>query len=366
MQMPNSDFLVEELICNESFQQFCLGDSLPNQLSWQNWIDGLPHKRGEFEEAKRIVEILSVKQGSRLQQIQALKSGLQQQLLLSRALKSSIPQLRNLEAKKDLSLYYKYIGGVAALLIMAMSVYFLMPTTSNLLLRRPEIVTTYSSGKLLRKTVLLADGTVITLSKESSINLSADFNKGNREIWLNGEAFFDVKHDKLHPFVIHTSFNVIRVLGTAFNVKAYPHAKEMETILLRGSVRVNSKKYPGSFVILKPNEKLTVKNNLASGQATAEQPFQIAALEINEHTHKPKDTQWIQNKLEIENESLSSIARKLQLWYGVEIEIIDDAVKDYHYSGVFEEESILKTLEALQLSFPFKFVVVENKIIISK
>jgi transmembrane sensor len=149
-------------------------------------------------------------------------------------------------------------------------------------------------------------------------------------------------------------------------VKALPGTEEMETTLIRGSIRVDSKKYPGSFAILKPNEKLTVKNNLSQESAALQTPFHIAPLVINRDTNRPQDVKWVQNRLEIENEPLSSIATKLQSWYGVEIVITDDAVKDYHYSGVFENESILKTLEALQLSYPFQFKVEENKIIISK
>jgi transmembrane sensor len=160
MQMPKSNFLVEELICNESFQQFCLGSSLENQLIWQNWIDHLPHRKADFEEAKRLVEILNVKQGSRLQQIKALKSGLKQQSLFSKALHSDTLQTQPIKLRNGVPVLYKYIGGIAALLVLAMSVYLLSPAKSSLFSYNQETNITHSSGKLLRKTVLLS--TIIT------------------------------------------------------------------------------------------------------------------------------------------------------------------------------------------------------------
>ncbi|WP_432712902.1 FecR family protein [Pedobacter sp.] len=365
MQMPNDSFLVEELICNESFQHYCLGTDLQNQLLWQNWIEQLPHKKAEFEEAKRLVELLTVKQGSRLQQIQALKSGLKQKQLFSEALLGVRTEPLPLKIEKTGPSIYKYLGGIAALLVLSLFVYLLSPSLSNFFLLKEKSETTVFSGQQLRKTIVLKDGTVITLAKESSVKLRANF-ESNREIWLSGEAFFDVTHDTLHPFIVHTTFNDIKVLGTAFNVRAYPDAKEMETTLLRGSIRVDSKKYPGVYAILKPNERLLFKNDSIVKKGATGQPFDVATVTLNAETKKPEAVQWVQNRLEIDDEPLSVIAKKLESWYGMKIVITDEAVKSYHYSGVFENESILKTLEALQLSYPFQFTVSEHQITITR
>ncbi|MGY0037213.1 FecR domain-containing protein [Pedobacter sp. NJ-S-72] len=68
----------------------------------------------------------------------------------------------------------------------------------------------------------------------------------------------------------------------------------------------------------------------------------------------------------IDNEPLAAIAEKLQKWYGIEIYIANKEVKDYRYSGTFENESVIKTLEALQIAYPFEFKAEQNKITISK
>ena len=150
-----------------------------------------------------------------------------------------------------------------------------------------------------------------TLASESVIKLEEGFNKNNRALWLSGEAYFDIKHDSKHPFIVHTIFNDIKVLGTIFNVKAYANDKEMETSLIRGSVRVDSRKYPGKFVILKPNEKLITNNYLVKESSTSEQPFTVTVLKTIGSEQKPKEVQWVQNRLEIENEPLSLIVKNL-------------------------------------------------------
>ena len=362
--MPDANFHVEQLICNESFQQFCLGTSFENELLWLDWIDKLPHKRKEFEEAKRLVEILNVKQGSRLQQLQELKSGLQQKALLTSAINldsrnKKLPMLNKVHP------LYRYIGSVAALILVALFIYIYNPRPSSTTVKH-QPKNQFSSGTSMRKTMVLPDGTVITLAKESSINLPGDFNKNNRELWLSGEAFFDVKHDAQHPFIVHTAFNDIKVLGTAFNVKAYPNAKEMETSLIRGSIRVESKIFSGQFVFLKPNEKLTTNTHFSKDDTAALKPFTVTSLIKASDNSQIQEVLWVKNRIEIEDEPLSVIVKKLQNWYGIEIVITDATVANYHYSGVFENESVVKTLEALQLSYPFHLEVEQNKITISK
>lgn len=366
MQMPKENFHVEELICDDSFQQYCLGTCLENQLLWQDWIRQYPHKNADFEEAKRLVEILSVKQGSRLAQVKALRSGLKQRAFLTEALRLKTNDVAPSNLKNKFPSFYLYTTGIAAMLMVALFLYFFKqgPVVSSLPVHHSG--QNFYSGKAVRKTIILVDGTVITLASKSAIHLKKDFNGSKREMWLSGEAFFDVKHDAAHPFIIHTSYNDIKVLGTTFNVKAYANSSDIETTLLRGSVRIDSKKYPGQYIILKPNQKAVTNHSFLNDKGTAIKLYNVSPLKITSGTKTPVDIVWVQNRLEIENEPLSAIVAKLQKWYGIEITIEDESVKNYHYSGIFVNETIMKTLEALQLSYPFQFKVEKNKITINK
>jgi len=354
------DFYIEELICTESFQQYCLGSSLEDQILWDEWIATIPHRKADFEEAKKIVNILNVRQGSRLIQVKELKEGIKNRSAFAEKI-----ELNNEVKLNPKPSYLKYAVGVAATVLAVLFLYFyLNPYSKDK--NATDVSELFSSGKSIRKTIVLSDGTVITLAKESSIKLDKSFNTGKRELWLTGEAFFDVKHDTAHPFIVHTSFNDVSVLGTTFNVKAYPDSKITETSLIHGSVRVDSKNNPGHFVILKPNQKVISTNQQEIADIPVNKEYKVSSLQNDSLTKQPEETKWIRNRLDIDDQPLSVIAQKLQNWYGIEVKIEDDEVKAYRYSGTFENETIIKTLEALQLSYPFKFEIKNNKITITK
>lgn len=357
MLMPDENFDVDELICNESFQQYCLGGAIENQIIWENWISRYPHRKADFEEAKNIVNILTVKQGRRNEQLQELKGGLAQREKLNKhlGLELAMPSVKKHRQRK----LYLYTASVAALLFLGALIWlYSMPG-------QHAANETFVAINTPRKTLILSDGSVVTLARGSRIELDKNFSPLKRQLFLSGEAFFEIRHDAAHPFIVHTSHNEIRVLGTSFNVKAYPESGVMETALIRGSVIVSSKQDPKYFVVLKPNQKLISKNSDQLPAANAKDIYRVSSLGDGTAS-VPEEIQWIRKRLDIDNLPLATIAQKLQDWYGIEIIIADEEVKNYRYSGVFENETILKTLEALQLSYPFKFTVKEDKIIIKK
>lgn len=369
MQIPNEDFLVEDLVCNESFQQYCLGASLEDQLSWNEWIAQHPARSADIVYAKELVCLLSLNQGSRMEQLNQLRSGIKQRELFQRNVSFDAISDQNLDTPKHTSKLYKYIGGVAAAVAILISIYFIRQGADMVKLpvvTEKQARLLISSGKAERKTVVLEDGSIITLAKESSIEVRKQFNTDRRELWLKGEALFDVKHDASRPFIVYTPFDQVRVLGTTFNVKAYPDDQTMETSLIKGSVQVSSTQYAGYSVTLKPNQKLTsTKATDVIADHNPKSHFVVSAIKNISSKELPAELKWVSTRLVIDNQPLSVIANKLQDWYGIEI-LIDDKVKDYRYSGVFENETLMKTLEALQLSYPFTFKMEQDRIIISK
>lgn len=385
MKLPDHGFLVEELVCNDSFQQYCLGISLENHILWEEWINNTPERAADIIQAKNLVNILTIKQGNRLEQVKALKSGFRQQEILTQLLntvpdetpmstdgRSNINRYLYSDKKTILKTpagFYKYVSFAAAAVIILISLYFIQQNYSpskDLKAEHPLSASVFSSGRAPRKTVILIDGTVITLHQNSEIKLAKNFNPAQRELWLKGEAFFEVKHDAKHPFIVHTPFNDIKVLGTSFNVKAYPNSGLIETSLIRGSVQVESKRYPGYRVLLKPDEKLSFHNTPAHQDENLKNIFKVSALERNAPGNKSEEIQWIHHPISIDNEPLAAIAKKLQNWYGIEIYIADPEVEAYRYSGTFENESVIKTLEALQMAYPFAFKAEQNRIILNK
>ena len=359
-------YSVEDLICDESFQHYCLGDDPEAVQSWTTWINNNPDKQHLVEEAMRMVSILNANQGNLPAQLHQLKDGINRFDLLKEALEQEAP------ARPVVSRFKYVVAAAASLLLLAVAGYFLFRPHKTVAPSQPMATVTHqptvlSSGKEPRKTVVLPDGSVVTLRSNSSITLAHNFDQGNRELSLSGEAFFDVTHHENHPFVVHTSEVNIEVLGTAFNVSAYPSNPHTETSLFRGRVAVSVKDHPDQKVILTPSMKLIYRSAVvAKSPATTDNPFRIVPMSVDPVNHKAQEIAWIRNRLKIEDEPLAAIATKLQQWYGIEISFADSTVKTYRYSGTFESETVLKALEALQLSYPFNFQVDKEKIIISK
>ncbi len=221
--------------------------------------------------------------------------------------------------------------------------------------------------------IQLPDGSVVWLNAGSKLTYNKEYGQQIREVTLTGEGYFDVMKNKEKPFIIHTSNINIKVLGTAFNVKAYPEDKQTETSLIRGSIEVTIKNRPDNKIILSPNEKLIVENEFFIKKEAEKNDSKYAqpAISINKLKHNPVDsavaeTQWIDNKLVFNDESFAELAIRMERWYDVDIEISDPLLLQKRMTGNFEKETIEQAVEALKLMIPFKHEQTGNKIIIHR
>ncbi|MEO7393638.1 MAG: FecR family protein [Chitinophagaceae bacterium] len=215
--------------------------------------------------------------------------------------------------------------------------------------------------------IQLPDGSVVWLNAGSKLTYNKEYGQQIREVSLTGEGYFDIIKNKEKPFIIHTSNIDIKVLGTAFNVRAYPEDKQTETILIRGSIEVTIKNRPDNKIILSPNEKLIVENEsfIKKGKdaTKAIQP----AISINKLIRSIADstvaeTQWVDNKLVFNDESFAELAVRMERWYDINIEITDPLLEQKRMTGNFEKETINQAIEALKLMIPFKHEQAGNKI----
>lgn len=226
--------------------------------------------------------------------------------------------------------------------------------------------------------LILPDGTVVRLNGSSKLTYSNDFNKNVREVNLDGEAYFDVTKDAKHPFIVHTSNIDIKVLGTLFNVKSYEQDATIETTLLRGSIEVYNKNDASApKVILRPNEKLVFTKKANEKMETPDKPasnllknsspdekISISTLPANKPDSLKEETSWIYNKLVIDDDDFTKMAEKMERWYGVKIEILSPQLQQYHFKGIFENETIEQALNALQLTVKFRYKINKDLITI--
>ncbi len=226
-----------------------------------------------------------------------------------------------------------------------------------------------------RSKILLPDGTNVWLNSGSKITYNRDLDTSSiREVYLSGEAFFDVVKNAKRPFVIHTAKMDVKVLGTRFNVKAYDDDQTTETSLIKGSVEVSLKNNPGRKYLLKPNQKLVLSNDLplkaAKGMATVALPevatnlVEIKPLTYLQGTETDIESSWTKNLLSFEDEAFIEVAKKMERWYDVSIEFKNKRWEDKFLNGSFEKESLEQALKALKYTTGFDYKIDHNKITI--
>jgi ferric-dicitrate binding protein FerR (iron transport regulator) len=201
--------------------------------------------------------------------------------------------------------------------------------------------------------MFMPDGTHVLLNSGSEIRYSVEGIDGVREVFLNGEALFQVAPMKEKPFLVHTPSYDIRVTGTIFNVKAYDGETETATTLVEGTVWVESSANLqfADKIKLKPGEQLIYH----------EGSKKISIQKVNTTMY----TAWKDNRMIFVNMDMKELKTLLERKFGVEIEIRDPGILRYHYDGTFKNETIFEVLEVLKLTLPIQYHIEDQKIIIN-
>ena len=193
----------------------------------------------------------------------------------------------------------------------------------------------------------LSDGTEVWLNANSSIKYPVRFTDSTREVFLKGEAFFDVQHNG-KPFIVNTQETDIRVLGTSFNVFAYENEPYTSTTLIDGSVKLSTINMEKTLV---PNEQANVFLNQSD----------IQVKTVNTEIF----TSWIRGKIEFEEESLEAVMRRLARLYDFDYEFEDKALKESHFTARIDNtQPISNILKMLEMTTDVHFKLKDNTIII--
>lgn len=195
-----------------------------------------------------------------------------------------------------------------------------------------------------RFSLRLADGTKVWLNSGSWLRYPTQFNKSVRNVSLKGEAFFEVAKDPIHPFVVNANGLNVRVLGTAFNVSAYPDTSNIVTTLVEGAVCLYRKEYnKRTAVELTPNQQAVFD---ASKVALA-----IQRVEVDEFTA------WKDGLFVFRSQSFKQLKRRLEYWYGVSIVNMVPELEQECFSGTFENESIQEVMDLFGYTYSFNWKI---------
>ncbi len=221
---------------------------------------------------------------------------------------------------------YVVIGMAASLLITLGLAFY----TNMFFIKNETLQLSTSLGS--RSSIVLPDGTSVTLNAGTHLEYSYDNLNKIRDVKFDGEGYFEVAKNR-NPFIVHTPNGLkLKVLGTKFSLTAYSKDKTIKTTLVEGKVELNTP--DNKKLLLIPGQMATYND------ATKELQYSNGQLYQN--------LGWLDNKLYLDNTSLQEVCTILERWYNVKIIIEKDELSNkIHYTGVLREETIVDVLDAL-------------------
>jgi len=298
---------------------------------------------------------------------------------------------KNTKPVISFNLVIRNIARIAAIMLLPLMAYIGWEICTQKIWRKNQAEIVYNEIICplgARSQFELPDGTKGSLNNGSSLKYPVKFFGGTREVELVGEAFFDVYHDKNKPFIIKTTGLDVKVLGTRLNVYSYADENYQEITLESGEIELIKREgdreisitsmKPGQHVIYRYEEdKVNVEmDKLVKESKTIDmvkskedleeyslkmKPGQNAIYEIqggnieikfDETNHY---TSWKDGKLILRNDPMIILLKRIERWYNVKFNILDESINEYTYWATFEEENLDQVLKLLSLTGPIKF-----------
>lgn len=229
--------------------------------------------------------------------------------------------------------WLKYAASLILICSAALGWYLLQQETP-----RPKVsLISKSTQKGQKLKLLLPDSSIVYLNALSKLSFPAHFEPGkNREIHLEGEAFFEVKHDTSRPFIVHSGHMQTRVLGTSFNINAYPNEGTFNVAVRTGKVAVS----------IADKESLKTLSLLTPGKHLA---YHLASKKYNIDTQKAADfNSWTSNRFIFKNETLAAILKSLQRSYLVDFKVKSTSLLSCRFNATFANKNIKEIADQLQ------------------
>ncbi|MCG2613421.1 FecR domain-containing protein [Terrimonas sp. NA20] len=212
-----------------------------------------------------------------------------------------------------------------------------------------------TNAKGVKSTIALADGSKVWLNADSKLQYPSSFTGNTREVYLNGEAFFDIEKNPSKPFIIHLANGTIRVLGTSFNIKAYDNEPVVETSVATGKVafipRLKNND-PADTIFLTPNNKVIYQLKTEKTTTAA--------------TSSEEDRAWTEGKLIFRSMLFEEIGIELERNFGKKVVFEDSDIKTYRLTGSFQNNTLSEILYYLSKTKSFSYSVTDEQIVISR
>lgn len=248
-----------------------------------------------------------------------------------------------------------YTGGwlkaAAILFIIAFAGIFCARVYKNREVNDPAVFQTITAARGRMKQIVLPDSTMVQLNAGTSIRFPLNFSAKNREVFLlDGEAFFDVKHDVSRPFLVHTAKVTTQVLGTSFNIKSYKQLPDIQVFVNSGKVEVHDQKH--TMGMYTPRQQLTYHKHSES----------FTRKEVtNDHS-----LSWMRDELVLNDVSFEEVSVYLQNRYSVSFKYHSKKLSQQHYSVRLSNKlTIIQVIDILHLVDGRKYKLQGNTVSIT-
>ncbi|GAB3657138.1 FecR family protein [Echinicola sediminis] len=327
---------IVDLLSNEQFIQWVISPNDSSNHYWRNWISQNENRRRDLEYARKIIS-------SSRYEIDEELSEQDYDLLLNNIVRHN----QKVNQRREVGYSRRRMLGIAATLLL------LFAASLTLYLGTGEEQAGTTTVERIQKTALngqrlrfrLPDGSKVILNSGSELSYTLPF-KEHRSIRLEGEAFFEVTPDKDHPFKVYTGEVLTQVLGTSFNVKAYPEEQQRAIAVVSGKVAVSDDF--GNQALLTPSLKGVFNSD--------DQQLLVT------HFSEEKELGWKDGILQFDHAPVEKLIKELERWYGVEMIVEEQSILQGNYTGSYKNASFEKAMKGICFTMGLEYTIEEDKV----
>jgi ferric-dicitrate binding protein FerR (iron transport regulator) len=349
--MHYKSYSSRDFVEDEFFRQWVFTPNEERDRYWSNFLKNCPAQRPNVDAAREFLVSLNLRQDVPESTIRDIRLNLNATIEEYERSQRSGAASHRIKGRST-ALYRKRVYQIAAALLgfALCAVWFFSGSPFQDSNSYREVSTRNGD----RSHTVLDDGTQVWLNAHSSLRFAADFSAGNtREVFLDGEAFFDVAEDKSKPFLVHASGVVIKVLGTAFNVLAYADGDAIETTLVRGKVDIaRAGDDRDAHVTLLPNERAIFDK-------------QTQKIGLEKSLNVDDYVAWKDGSMIFDNRPFGYIKQTMERWYDVTIEMEDESSMSCRFTARFKNMTLQEVLEIFKKAAAVNYRLAGDRVFIS-
>lgn len=349
------DYSTEDFIGDDSFIQWVRFPNEELEAAWSGFVAENPHKVPEIEEAIRFLRLFR-DPGAELppERLHKLHQQINERIDVPVSA-ATVHQIMSSRSRKIRSYFYAAAVTVVLLSFVSWGVLKLMASEASVpsITVKKEYSTSHLQEHVIpkgkRSRITLADGTQVWVNADSRLEYPQNFMTApTRDVYLQGEAYFDVAPDSLHPFIVHVQGVEIKVLGTSFNIKGYKDEARIEATLVHGRIFIaGDSSYDNvtlaanqRAVFLKEKHRMVVENNVETDTYTS----------------------WRNGVLVFEDQPLREILPILERTFNVNILVDDASSLDCRFTAKVNNKSLNEVLELFRTSDKIGYTIAANEV----